>query len=1122
MKRTPVKPPTRDEAVETSEEGKRFQNSRNSRDEEDETVNRSGGWIIVDPPSSYDNAILALKALKCIEEKKPPLLDANFSPIDPEALNPDGRTALGIPTEISFKDGKQVVRFGSLRRKEEHTQYITFVTFKSRYGFNPYHGKLANSKKLAELPEECLKWREVINFLNNAPHDSSNSFEIVNEDAETYPGNTRPVNNGRSIQEDMSDIEPEKEKSPRLVSEREEISQTDQAENLTSWKRWITAAIGELGNVTFSGGPSAYGLKPIHSLDGEDDRRTLTQLAENRKVWEEEQLDFFDKGPSLRGHKDQEILSLLNSKRRSHRDFGKDILRIEELILNLWKRFYFTSNFIKNHLKVMRRSSSIQLDLKELCMLIPVYWEEWMRISETFKDLSSEWRKITHCHKTNCETLCHMNDMIKHIAGKRITSLKDAVGDYLSRAKTHIIPRQLSQLGVEVQIQEYEVSITSGDMESRLDISKRTWETESTRQPDMFDGPSDRGYREGASGRDSSFLPRFRSSHVPPRNGAGVEWDDDVSVRTRNLGVDRERNDDNVNLRASQGYPRRKTSPVRPVRHQAAGGPHQSNNRSENGYPDQDRRNFSDQYHNDGSRGNNQDRPMYRPYLRPPPREGSGGRDGDRRERRNSRRLDGGNRRPPDDTPSPPSSPSDRGGRRNFLPNNDRQKRTFVNDLARAIKGENDPYATDLLEGFNSLREMNNFYASLNIPWNVFPRVRGKKETILKEIQMALPEGKFFKGNPDDGTYFPWRVCVIQYIHRAALPITDKIQQITRCVTDDSDALKMEMQVSVFTPDTYKRMIDSLERMFGGEKRVYNYLHTQLFKGKPLDHRDPNSVQILRTKIDRFLEHCRDHHYLPAHEETMILDLVFQKLMTKYQVTLFREDISRNGINLRQPIQLDTLSSWLRDKEGTLEWVKMHLDSESWGTGRKNPRNTQKFGDAYLTENVVRDESEDSDEPQGKCGEAIALPTKPNKRYINRKDDKSIDKENKAFMTSAQSLETLTSIEDCLGNHSDFYDQETEMQQECLATQGKKFPTCSFCKKTGFDGRHMLYRCVEFIGLTPVKRLEQLKLMKRCFNCLSSGHSTLSECPSKFRCRECNKPHHTLLHFDLPSRKPAD
>ena len=102
MKRTPVKPPTRDEAVETSEEGKRFQNSRNSRDEEDETVNRSGGWIIVDPPSSYDNAILALKALKCIEEKKPPLLDANFSPINPEALNPDELYSIYFHSQREF------------------------------------------------------------------------------------------------------------------------------------------------------------------------------------------------------------------------------------------------------------------------------------------------------------------------------------------------------------------------------------------------------------------------------------------------------------------------------------------------------------------------------------------------------------------------------------------------------------------------------------------------------------------------------------------------------------------------------------------------------------------------------------------------------------------------------------------------------------------------------------------------------------------------------------------------------------------------------------------------------------------------------------------------------------
>ena len=561
MKRTPLKPSTRDETLETSEEERRLQNSRNSRDEGNEIANRSGDWIVVDPPSSCDKAILALKALRCIEDKKPPLLDANSSPVNPEALNPDGCTALGIPTETSFKDGREVLRFCSLRRKEEHTQYITFTTFRNRYGFNPYHGRLTNPKRFAELPENCSKWRDVVNFLNNTPLDSSNSFEIVNEDIETYPGEIQPENNGESVHENISEIEPEKEKTPRPENEREEFSQANHAETLSSWRRWITATLSELGNAAFSGGPSAYGLKTIHSLEGEDDRKVLSQLAENKKVWEDNQLNFFAKGPFLRGPRDQEIQQLLVSKRRSHRDFGKDVLWTEEMILNLWKRFYFTSNFIKNHLKVTRRSGIIQLNLKDLCMLIPIYWEEWMKISETFKDISSEWRKITHSHKRGCETLCFMNDLIRHIAGRRITSLKDAVGEYLSRANTHIIPRQLSQLGVEVQIQEYQASIASGDTVSRLDISKRTWETESPHQPDAFDGPSEEGYREKTSKRESSFLPQHRSSHIPPRSGAGVGWDDETSIRSQNLDANQERNDDNVNLRASQGYPRRETSP---------------------------------------------------------------------------------------------------------------------------------------------------------------------------------------------------------------------------------------------------------------------------------------------------------------------------------------------------------------------------------------------------------------------------------------------------------------------------------------------------------------------------------------------------------------------------------
>ena len=508
------------------------------------------------------------------------------------------------------------------------------------------------------------------------------------------------------------------------------------------------------------------------------------------------------------------------------------------------------------------------------------------------------------------------------------------------------------------------------------------------------------------------------------------------------------------------------------------------------------RRDSPDRRCNESNEDNGRDRLC----SRLPPGEKKGGRDGDRRERR-----------PLGDGPSPPSSPSDRDGRRNYLPNNDRQERTFVIDLARAIKGENDPYATDLLEGFNSLREMNDFYASLQIPWNVFPRVRGKKETILKEIQMALPEKKFFKGNPDDGTYFPWRVCVIQYIHRAALPITDKIQQITRCVTGDSDALKMEMQISVFTPDTYRRVINSLERMFGGEKRVYNHLYTQLFKGKPLDYNDPNSVQLLRTKIDRFLEHCKANHYLPAHEETMILDQVFQKLMTKFQVTQFREEISRNGRNLLQPIQLDTLSSWLRHRESTLEWVKMHTNPDKYSN--KNRRTLKlKTGSSFLATKFPSDRS------AFQTGTDMRTVVSPTNSGGKREDEKkSLETTSKGtYNTDICSDHSFSSVEEYGGTDPEFWDLDCDIQHESLTTQRKRFPSCRFCSA----GRHLLFRCPNFLGLKIDHRREQVKIMKRCMNCLSPNHTKLDSCPSRRRCKKCGEPHHTLLHREIPWERP--
>ena len=66
----------------------------------------------------------------------------------------------------------------------------------------------------------------------------------------------------------------------------------------------------------------------------------------------------------------------------------------------------------------------------------------------------------------------------------------------------------------------------------------------------------------------------------------------------------------------------------------------------------------------------------------------------------------------------------------------------------------------------------------------------------------------------------------------------------------------------------------------------------------------------------------------------------------------------------------------------------------------------------------------------------------------------------------------------------------------------KKDPTCVFCK-----GMHKPHLCTSVSS--PKERLAIIKNAGLCFNCL--GHHKLSQCASKFACRECHKKHHTSL-----------
>ena len=57
---------------------------------------------------------------------------------------------------------------------------------------------------------------------------------------------------------------------------------------------------------------------------------------------------------------------------------------------------------------------------------------------------------------------------------------------------------------------------------------------------------------------------------------------------------------------------------------------------------------------------------------------------------------------------------------------------------------------------------------------------------------------------------------------------------------------------------------------------------------------------------------------------------------------------------------------------------------------------------------------------------------------------------------------------------------------------------------------HALHACPEFKKMSVSQKYQLVKKKLAYFNCLQTGHS-VSECGSKFNCKECKDKHHTLL-----------
>ena len=64
---------------------------------------------------------------------------------------------------------------------------------------------------------------------------------------------------------------------------------------------------------------------------------------------------------------------------------------------------------------------------------------------------------------------------------------------------------------------------------------------------------------------------------------------------------------------------------------------------------------------------------------------------------------------------------------------------------------------------------------------------------------------------------------------------------------------------------------------------------------------------------------------------------------------------------------------------------------------------------------------------------------------------------------------------------------------------------CGYCG----DKTHGTYRCDKFQALSIQSRWDAVRFKKLCFNCLRNHGG---KCGITSRCKQCNKPHHTLLH----------
>ena len=400
---------------------------------------------------------------------------------------------------------------------------------------------------------------------------------------------------------------------------------------------------------------------------------------------------------------------------------------------------------------------------------------------------------------------------------------------------------------------------------------------------------------------------------------------------------------------------------------------------------------------------------------------------------------------------------------------------------------------------------MERFYRSLPTPWNIIPLKTGKKADILKSIQMTVRPEKRYQGKTKDGSYLDWRSMVINAIHKHPLPIMEKIQQLGNAVLQDKDDLRQIFSAGTYTPDSYRRIIKSLEGQYGGKARAYAFLKNQMLSMSHFDLENLHDVTLTRSKVERFLECVQVNQlgeYSPDENKTLF-ELFISNVLKRRQVLKYRRRCVENGVNARAMNTLRSIADWLKYEEDLLQWTDIVYNPNSSGQARKAPKvSSHKISMADVSEPKTVTACVTKVKAKEKSAK-VALLT--DDAEVSADADECIQEESDEASQYDDARSLDTEIDD--GDTSDDVEGKPD-SDVAMAVLETKLPICGYCKKS----RHKIHKCEDFLKLAVSARFEFCKKDSRCGNCLSPQHST-SKCTSTFRCRHCGKKHHTLLCY---------